>query len=202
MTDNELVPAGAMATAIDALWATFGDRSSLMPYLEADAVMARARTGELKVAIPRLAELVVTDALVGVEPTELFEMLSSADWQSWPAGERSAIGQFADTWWTFTRSDEDPLVEADTVLACLAHLDVPLVRWLGPWLTDLDGPGAGHLATTVIERLTAKGWATRPDERLQILAWTRTEPVIVGLTLIGGVHLDEGQLGQALDLML
>jgi hypothetical protein len=77
-----------------------------------------------------------------------------------------------------------------------------MVRWLAPWLDDLDGPAARHLATVVITQLPEAEWAAHQDERAQILAWCRSEPVVIGLTVVGGVHLDDGQLSDALDRML
>ena len=193
---------GAVAEVIDEVWRVFGDRDSLMPLLDADAVMVRAQTGELKIALPRLFELTAGDELGDVPRQQTFALLSSSDWQHWDPPERQAVVSFADTWWRATRTDEDPLVSVDSVLACLAYLGLPMLRWLGPWLEDLDGPGARHLADAVIAQFPDEAWAGLPDERSQVLAWARGEPVILGLTLIGGVHLAEGKLGEALDQLL
>ena len=38
------------------------------------------------------------------------------------------------------------------VIGVLVGFGAPMVRWLGPWLDELDGPGAAHLATVVIAR--------------------------------------------------
>ena len=77
-----------------------------------------------------------------------------------------------------------------------------MVRWLGPWLDALDGPAARHLARFVIDGPTDPGWEASEDHAGQVLAWARTEPVLFGLTLVGGVHLDDGMLGEALDVLL
>ena len=55
---------------------------------------------------------------------------------------------------------------------------------------------------TVDTQLPEAEWKSFGDERSQILSWCRSEPVVIGLTVVGGVHLDEGQLGAALDRML
>lgn len=200
MKPDEL--AGALGDAHQILWERFGDRQSLMSDLPADAVLARARSGESRESIPRLFGLIVTDQLGTADRLEFFRLLDEAAWQEWPRDDRWAILGAFDTWWTFTRSDSEPPLSAGTVLACLAHVEVPLVRWLGPWLEDLDGPGARHLADVVIDQLSDPEWEDRSDQRTQILQWTRSEPVILGLTLVGGVHLDPGDLGRALDAML
>jgi len=62
--------------------------------------------------------------------------------------------------------------------------------------------GARHLAEVIVSRLPEAEWEGSEDQRSQILGWSRTEPVIIGLTVVGGVHLDDGQLSDALDLML
>jgi hypothetical protein len=194
--------AGAVDTALERLWDLLGDRSSLFPDLAADAVLARARAGELTAAVPRLFELVTNDQLGDQPIVEPFRLLAENGWQTWLPLQQRAVEEFADVWWTDTRTAETPRFRPGEVLACLAHLDLPLVRWLHPWLDDLDGPGARHLATIVLSQLDEPAWTTRPDARAQILAWTRSEPVVIGLTLVGGVHLEPGQLGSALDLML
>lgn len=191
-----------MDKAIDRLWAVFGDRTSLFSVLDSDAVLARAHAGETRGALPRLMELVVADALSPADRMEAFDLFSSGELSPWSRSDRAAIEGFADTWWRFTLRTEEPTPPVDLVLACLVRLDVPMIRWLSPWLDELDGPAAHHLARTVIDGLDDPGWADRTDERDQILGWARTEPVIIGLTLVGGVHLDDGELGRALDRML
>ena len=164
--------------------------------------MARARAGEAKQALPRLLELALTDGLERVELTAPFDLLGELDWPRWPAAERDAIEELLDTWWEWTRTASEPQLSPGVVLACLCRVGVPQIRWLGPWLDDLDGPTAQHLARIVIEQLPEPEWEGIEDERSQILGWTRTEPVVIGLTVVGGVHLHPGQLSVALDHML
>lgn len=192
----------ALAKAIDHVWDVLGSRDSLFPSLPDDAVMARARSGEPKEAMPRLLELAVVDGLEHLSITDPFDLLASSGWTAWPDADRRAIEQLLDTWWTWTRTAIDPPVAPGLVLACLCRVGVPQVRWLGPWLDDLDGPAAQHLAEVVTRQLPQVEWEGFEDERSQILGWSRTEPVIIGLTVVGGVHLEEGKLSAALDLML
>lgn len=192
----------ALQVAIDELWAALGDRTGLLPSLPDDAVMARARAGEAKGALPRLLELAVTGGLERVTLTEPFDLLGELAWTSWPARERKAVEGLLDTWWEWTRTAVEPEIAPGVVLACLCRVGVPQVRWLGPWLDDLDGPMARHLAQIVTEQLPEPEWAGIEDQRSQILGWVRTEPVIIGLTVVGGVHLEADHLSAALDHML
>lgn len=192
----------ALAEAIDHVWDVLGGRSTLFPSLPDDAVMARARSGEAKEALPRLLELAISDGLEHLSITEPFDLLAASDWTAWPGADRRAIERLLDTWWTWTRTAIDPTIAPGRVLACLCRVGVPQVRWLGPWLDDLDGPAAQHLAEVITQQLPQLEWEGFEDERAQILGWTRTEPVIIGLTVVGGVHIEEGQLSAALDLML
>lgn len=194
--------AGELGRTVDALWTALGDRSSLFPALPDDAALARARAGEVKDAMPRLLELAISGSAERMAITEPFDLMREAGWTTWPAGQRRAVEDVVDTWWEWVRGSVEPTMSTGLVLACLCRLGVPLVRWLGPWLDDLDGPGALRLAEVVIDQLPEPEWESIPDQRSQILAWCRTEPVIVGLTVVGGVHLEDGQLSAALDLML
>lgn len=193
---------GELGRAIDELWAVLGDRTSLFPDLPDDAALARVRNGELKAGLPRLLELAIGGEAVNMAITEPFDLLRAADWTGWPGVERQAVEGVVDTWWEWTRGSNDPQPSPGLVLACLCRLGVPVVRWLTPWLDDLDGPAARHLAVVVIDQLPEAEWAVVEDEREQILAWCRSEPVVIGLTVVGGVHLDDDQLSHALDRML
>ena len=193
---------GELGASVDRLWSVLGDRESLFPELPDDAALARARAGELVEAMPRLLELAIGGGLERVVITEPFDMLREADWTTWSVDRRVAIENVVDTWWTWTRTAIESDHSPGLVLACLCRLGVPQIRWLGAWLEDLDGPAAGHLAEVVIGQLPEPEWEGFDDERSRILGWCRTEPVIIGLTVVGGVHLEEGQLSAALDLML
>lgn len=193
---------GELGAVVDRLWDVLGDRQSLFPNLPDDAVLARARSGELAEAMPRLLELAIGGGFERVAVTVPFDMLREADWTTWPAEQRCALEDVMDTWWSWTRTAIDPEARPGLVLACLCRLGVPQIRWLGPLLDDLDGPAAQHLVDVVMGQLPEPEWEGFDDQRSQILAWCRTEPVIIGLTVVGGVHLEAGQLSEALDLML
>ncbi len=193
--------AGALNEAVDRLWETFGDRDSLVTALPADACLARASSGELKAMLPRLCELMV-DPSDAVPSSKAFDLCTEADWTKWPAPERFALEAFADTWWLHTITGDTSAPSADDVLAILSHLDTPLVRFLGPWIDEFDGPAAHHLAEAILHRFSSPHWAGREDERSQVEGWTRTEAVILGITMVGGVHLDDGVLSRVLDRLL
>ena len=82
------------------------------------------------------------------------------------------------------------------------HHMLGVLRQPKPLLVGLEGAGALHLADLAIGGLGSSAWDQQPDRRGQVLGWLASEPVILGLTLVGGVHLDDGQLGAALDVML
>lgn len=191
-----------IAASLDRLWREFAPPDSLLPQLAFDAVLVRADDGEFLECLPRLLELVT---LPGADPelaVAVFDRLESHEWTSWPDERRRPVEELLDRWWATHLALEpgDPAIHG--VLAALVRLDQPVSRWLQPWLEDLDGPGARHLALLVRDQLTSARWNEVPDRRGQVLAWTRSEPVVMGLTLVGGVHLDPGQLGDALDRML
>ncbi len=188
--------------SIDQLWETMSDRSGLMGELAADAVLVRADAGELAFCFPRLAELMVRNEL-GPEPAfGIADRLVAEGWQSWEQAHREAIEEFFDTWWLLTRVLDDGPLPAHEVLGVLVHLGLPLVRWLGPWLEDLDGPPARHFADMVMSQLHSPAWEAAPDERGQVLAWAASEPCVFGIALVGGIHLSEGQLSEVLDRLV
>jgi hypothetical protein len=80
---------------------------------------------------------------------------------------------------------------------------------LDRWLAELDGPGAVHLAELLRDgldpdthRLVHPGWEGIEDLAGRVVAWARSEAVILGLTLLGGTHLDRTLLSDALDRMI
>lgn len=188
--------------SIRALWTTFGSSDSLLPDLAFDAVLARADHGEFPESVPRLFEL---GTAPGADPdmaVAVFDRLEGQDWSNWPDGRRRPVEHLLDQWWAMLLRAEPGVPAVHEVLAALVRLNQPVIRWLQPWLEDLDGPGARHLALLVINELSSPRWAEVPDRREQVLAWTRSEPVLMGLTLVGGVHLEPGELSEALDRML
>ncbi len=192
-----------LQAAIEVAWESLGDRESLMPDLAADAVLVRANDGELLPAVPRILELAVTAEYGSVPAHELIARLAPVVDESGPS--RTVVLDVLDAWWNTTLAldvSEEGGRSAGEVLGALAHLNEPLVRWLGPWLVDLDGPAARHLAAFILSEGAGEAWDDVPDKRSQVLGWAATEPVVFGLTLVGGVHLDEGDLSDVLDRLL
>jgi len=138
------------------------------------------------------------------------DRLGSHPWSgSGPASERAVVTEALDAWWLETLKrqpdEQDEHYPTEVVLGVLVGFGAPMIRWLGPWLDELDGPGARHLATVILggsDGLAGPAWAGKGDEAGQVLGWTRTETVINGLALIGGVHLDDGVLDQVLDRLI
>lgn len=200
-----LVMASPVELALAHAWEVLGDRESLMPDLDADAVVARADTGELRSAAPRLLELAM-DGRGGRDGAHgLVRRLRPLLADRGP--ERNAVIEVLDAWWNTTLAldvvEPDRLSPAaSVVLGVLAQTDEPLVRWLEPWLVDLDGPSARHLAALVLDGLDGEAWDEVPDKREQVFAWTASEPVIFGLTLVGGTHLEDGVLSDVLDRLV
>lgn len=180
----------------------------LRDVLPADALLARVdqasgdNAAELEHALPRLLELLVTNDLGSVPAWEITARLASQLQSGWSPRLRAAVLDVFDQWWSTILSAHPSRPEVGHALATLAALELPLSRWLQPLLHSLDGPAARHLADIVDGQLTSDGWSEHEDERQQILAWCRTDPVVMGLTLVGAVHLDEGHLGDLLDELL
>ncbi len=191
-----------VTAALDDVWSRFGSRDSLFPNLALDAVLVRAEHGELRASLPRMLELATRPLGDPEVAVAVFDRLENAGWSDWDASDRRTIERVLDQWWLTELALEPGEPALHDVLAALARLDIELIRWLEPWLCDLDGPGARHLARMVEDQLSSARWREIPDRRGQVLAWTRSEPVVMGLTIVGGVHLAPGQLGDALDRML
>lgn len=196
-----------IAESLQRLWLEMSPARSLLPDLAFDAVLARADHGELRACLPRLLELVT---LPGADPElamAVFDRIGSLSASALPASvwstrDRTMILDLCDLWWETELALEPGEPAVHDVLSALVRLDVPVVRWLEPWLRNFDGPGARHLIRLVADGLHSARWHDVPDRRQQVLSWTRTEPVVIGLTLVGGVHLEPGELGDALDRML
>lgn len=198
-----------LTAAVATLWATMADDPAdygLLPELAVDAVLARADRGELIEAAPRLLELTVGHRLQPGDAAAAVERVGRA---GLTGARRSAVTETVDAWWaeTLMRPPGEHLAPYDpsTVLGVVVGLGSPMVRWLGPWLEQLDGPGAAHLAAVVLggpDGLSGPAWVGKEDEARQVLGWARTETVVNGLTLIGGTHLDEGVLSAVLDRLI
>ncbi|MEM9564925.1 MAG: hypothetical protein AAGA93_20045 [Actinomycetota bacterium] len=195
-----------LGAAIDDLWSRMADDYGLLPDLALDALLARADRGELVAAAPRLVELTVSHAMSVADAAAVVDRFGQYDWEP---PERVAVGEALDAWWLETLrrlpGEQVEPYRPEVVLGVVVGFGVPMVRWLGPWLDELDGPGAVHLADVVLggpDGLSGPAWVGKEDEARQVLAWARTEPVVTGLTLVGGVHLGDGVLGDVLDRLL
>lgn len=188
-----------LAAAMDGLGSVFPTPTGLLGELPADAVFARAATGELVPALPRLLELLARNQLGDRHAFEAFDLLAAGAWQTWDPARIAAISRFADAWWTTALADHPGDVRAADRLGELCHLGLPMVRWLSVWMDHFDGPGALHLADLVLDGSDHPAWEGHDDRFRQVVAWTQSEPVVMGLTMVGGVHLGRERLGMVLD---
>ncbi len=195
-----------LVRAVERLWATMADDYGLFPDLALDAALARADRGELEPATPRLVELTVGHELAVAEAAGVVTRLGR---HPWDGPRRAAVCEVLDAWWLETllrgQDEQDDRYPTEVVLGVVVGFDAPMVRWLGPWLDQLDGPGAVHLARVVLggpDGLAGPAWTDKSDQARQVLAWARTETVVNGLTLVGGVHLDDEVLDQVLDRLI
>ena len=193
--------------ALAAVWAWFEDYG-IIRSLAADAVLARARRNELMLSTPRLLQLLVNGTLKFTDATLVARVLAEGPWDQ---RQRAQINDVLDAWWyetlhldvgehRFNGSGE--CYVPGSVLGVLAHYShhtpkphsVPLGRWLDVWRSALDGPASIHLAKAIVASPQAQEWADNAwqeldDARQQFLAWARTEPILNGLTLVGGTHI-------------
>ncbi|NNF52981.1 MAG: hypothetical protein HKN03_00920 [Acidimicrobiales bacterium] len=185
--------------ALMALKAEFQGESVLMATLPADAVFARATGGELDECIPRLLELVAVGDLADRYAFEVFDLLATAGWQEWDMPAVQAISHWADAWWRTILVDFPGEQRAADRLGELAHLNLTAIRWLGPWLEYLDGPAAQHLADFVINGSLHPAWVGFEDQYQQAVAWTQSETLINGITMVAGAYFEPGQMAEVLE---
>ncbi len=185
--------------ALAALKAEFQGESVLMATLPADAVLARASAGELDECIPRLLELASLGELADRHAFEIFDLLTADHWQEWDMPAVQAISRWADAWWRTVLVDFPGEQRAGDRLGELAHLNLTMVRWLGAWLEELDGPGAQHLADFIINGSSHPAWAGFEDQHQQAVAWTQSETLINGITMIAGTYFEPGQMAEILE---
>jgi hypothetical protein len=190
-----------LTTALARLRSEFSSNLVLVDELAADAALAIAGT-DLEAALARLFELVSINDLGDRHAYEVFDLLSEAGWLEWDMPAVQAISAWADAWWLTSLMTEPDLANAGDVLGQLTHLGLPMVKWLSVWLDSLDGTGAEHLANFLIDGSSHAGWDGKSDERRQVLAWARSEAVVNGLTMVGGTHLQPGQMAMILDRII
>lgn len=190
-----------LRTALDRFWSVTADDYGLIPELELETVLARARTGhgdDVSICLPRLADELIAGELSPVAAIEVVGLLDGH------AGSDLAV--LFDAWWFDVLErppgEHRPGCAPEPVLGLLAHTGAPMIRWLQPWLESLDGPPAVHLAAAIVAGFPSPTWAGRPDERQQVMAWTRTEAVINGLALIGATHVDDATMSRVLDIVI
>lgn len=175
----------------------------LFPHLETDAVLARADDGGLTQAVPRLLDLLTAGQVSVADGATIASMIGS---YPWAVEQRILIEETFAAWWleTLMRSpgEHTEPFTPDAVLGILVGYDPSMIRWFEPWLFELDGPGAAHLATMVLDGLDGPAWVGKDDEASQVLGWARTETVINGIALIGGTHLDDDVLSDVLDRLI
>ena len=164
--------------------------------IEIPTLLALADAGELAGVTAPLVEAVIGGLIPAIDRADLLARWRTTDLVRW-----GALIDVADAWWTEARW-ADTAAPAHHLLADLCHLGEPMSRWLQPWLEDLDGEPARHLAAAVLADWDAPGFAELPDEQQQCRSWAASEPVVFGLTLVGGVHLDDGDLGEVLDRLV
>lgn len=174
-----------------------------------DAAADRGDAEAVRAAVPRLLQLAVADQLAPVPTWEALAHLERAGWRDWPLAHRALVTEVLDGWWRATLIGHPSRPGAHEVLVAQAAARREVRPLLDRWLDELDGAGAIHLAEVVRHDLDPTsgllvhpGWAGLEDLSGQVVAWARSEPVIVGLTLIGGSHLDGDDLGQALDRLI
>jgi hypothetical protein len=189
---------------------------SLVPALAADAALAyldaaveRDDPEAARSAVPHLLELAVEDRTGPVPVWEALDGVRRAGWPSWPPVDRDAVTAVLDGWWRATLIGHPSRPAAPDVLAAQARLRGEVRPLLDRWLNELDGAGAVHLAEVIrdhldpgVDRLVDPAWAGYEDLATQVAAWARSEAVVLGLTLVGGTHLDDDLLSQALDRLI
>lgn len=201
------VPDNAAAPSSAGEARTFDRDLGLLPVLPIDAALARLGDADTKSEamryVPRLVELVVGHGLEIDQAVDTVDRLARGRWaDQW----RTAVVEVLDQWWiqALRRDPGDQPVRypASVVLGVVSGFGSRMSRWLAPWIDELDGPGAQHLADTILGGLEGPAWRGKDDEATQVLGWARTEPVVTGVSLVGAVHLDADISDRLLDRLL
>jgi hypothetical protein len=203
-------------TLLDRLEQRWLPRTSLVVALEGDALLAwigaavdRGDDDAVRAAVPRLLRLAMADRLTPVPIWHALGTLHDAGWQRWSRADQDLVVGVLDSWWVATLIGHPSRPDVHEVLVAQTAARGAVRPLLDRWLTELDGPGAIHLAELVRDdvdpvagTLVHPGWGERPGAAREVVAWARSEPVVLGLTLVGGVHLEPGLLSEALDRLL
>ncbi len=193
---------GAIGEAIESVWQTFGRADGLITYLAPDAAWVRAQSGELMQCLPRLLELWANNELEGGPAAHDLLATVRDSWGELTSPQARSVEALADVLWEQVLTSYPSTPTADELLGQLVCLGLPMVRWLDPWLGSLDGPGAKQLADSILRPSNSEAWQLEPDYRQQLEGWAATEPVVIGLTIVGGVHLDDGDLAGLFDRLI
>ncbi len=195
-----------LTEALDRAWTAMAETYGLLPDLAIDAVLARFDRGEVAEAAPRMLQLLVGQELAVETAADVVVRLGDRPWST---GQLVAIQDVLDAWWREVLmtepGDHTAPYTPEVVLGVLAGFDAPMVRWFEPWIAELDGPGAIHLASIIVagtDELTEAAWVDKADQADQLFGWARTETVINGLALVGGTHLDDDLLSETLDRLI
>ncbi len=204
-----------LVKAVGRLWSNMvtagGDDAEveygLIPELPFDAVLARLdRAESLREAarcVPRLVDLMVDHALTVDEAAVVVDRLTLGPWTD---RQREVVVHVLEAWWLQALRREPgehhPDFPPAVVLGLVAGIGDRMSRWLAVWIDELDGPGAQHLADTVLDGLDGPSWRGKDDEAQQVLGWARTEAVVNGVALVGAVHLEPELTSRLLDRLL
>lgn len=205
-------PSPDLSRAVERLWSNMvaggGNQDlGLIPELPFDAVLARLdradTADEAARCIARLVELMVNHRLSVDEAGVVIDHLSLGQWTQW---QRDIMAGVLDAWWLQALRREPgehhPDYPPSVVLGLVAGSGARMSRWLGVWIDELDGPGARHLADTILGGLSGPSWRGHDDEAQQVLGWARTEAVVNGVALVGAVHLEQEVASRLLDRLL
>lgn len=204
-----------LVKAVDRLWSDMvsvddggGEKDyGLLPGLPFDAALARLdradSSPEAARCVPRLVELMVEHRLSVDEAGVVVDRFSLG---AWTDRQYRAVLNVLDAWWlqALRREPGEHHLEypPSVVLGLVAGTGARMSRWLGVWIDELDGPGARHLADTILGGLNGPSWQGKDDEAEQVLGWARTEAVVNGVALVGAVHLEPEVVGRLLDRLL
>ena len=194
-----------LRAALERLW-TLSPDDDLITQLELKTVLARARTGhrgrDHPVPSPPRGGAGRRRALAG-----------GGDRGARVVGRNGARRQRRSTCWRCSMPGGSTCFNGRPVNMFREELPT---RCSACWRTAVpqwsDGCTRGWKHSTVHLRSTwrrrysptfrRRAGAGRSDERRQVIAWTRTETVINGLTLIGATHIDGATMSRVLDVLI
>ncbi len=184
------------------LWDAFGTEFGLLPELALDAVLARYRQGE-PACIPRIIELVCSRSVTVTESAAALRVL---DLEPLSSTQRRMVESVLDRWWLLALSVPNENGGVTDTLGILAGFGASVQRWLHVWLENFDGLGASLFVEAVLgynDDLPASGaWLDKQDEWTQFRQWCRSEPTVMGFTLLGGSHVRDSEMTAVLELIV